>query len=504
MPNPAKPKKPSIPIEKKPWQTGIGPYYIGLCLWVVFFDRLGARALAVGGVGWSSLGALAGGLLCYLLLFRVPATWGQATGKGLADLGTSTFGRAGARWVPGLLVGLGALIWFAVSVSSATGMILKAVAQAGLLDARALGPISVGGMRLASPVMLASSLVWGVAAALAGRWLVRLIAAIMYVFPVFPAMILGGTMLAMMGGLRSFAPTGIDPLTQATLPAGREGVWAMLLIVQLIFGFFAMAGATAADWGAATTSAKDARVGGWVGACFAPTIIATVSILAVAGHRGRVDPATIGDPQAMNGVADLARSTSMIRTVDREAESTYVAVLTDGVGGRLGAGMLLILGVAALAPAVYASFVFGHRLHATFPRFSRTRWTLIGLAVAWLVAVSGMVDGRDGVFSLMGALFAPVVACLAADYWRSGGVWPGARRGVNPAGIVGWVVGVVVGLLPFGPGRLATFQPAAFWAFLAAFGAYALVAKLGGESGPVVDEPAPEIVAPAPADVPPI
>src|SRR3954451_23571616 len=89
-------------IVPKPWQNGLGPYYIGLFLWVVFFDQLGLRALTVGGVLWAVLGAAVAGPLCYLLLFRVPAIWGQATGKALPELAESSFGTAGARWVPGL------------------------------------------------------------------------------------------------------------------------------------------------------------------------------------------------------------------------------------------------------------------------------------------------------------------------------------------------------------------------------------------------------------------
>ena len=56
--------------------------------------------------------------------------------------------------------------------------------------------------------------------------------------------------------------------------------------------------------------------------------------------------------------------------------------------------------------------------------------------------------GRN-VFSVIGALLAPVAGAMAADYVRSKGRWPGARRGVNIAGYGAWVVGVVVGLSPY-------------------------------------------------------
>ena len=97
----------------------------------------------------------------------------------------------------------------------------------------------------------------------------------------------------------------------------------------------------------------------------------------------------------------------------------------------------------------------------------------------------GLFDRLEPVFTAMGALFAPAVACLAAESFRHKGDWPGPRRGVNAPGVAGWLAGVVVGLLPMTSRRLASFQPATFWAFLAAFATYWVVAMILGESAPV-------------------
>ena len=499
MSNPPTPK-PKPLIVPKPWQKGLGPYYIGLFLWIVFFDQLGVRALAVGGVGWSFLGAVVAGPLCYLLLFRVPSLWGHATGKNLPELAESTFGVRGARWVPGLLVGMAEVAWFAVAIYYGTDLTLKGLSEARLIDSGMLRPFVVGGMTLKGPLFLATSLFWSVAAALVGRWFVRLIAAIMYVYPIFPAMVFAGAMLAMMGGVRYFAPTGIDPLGLIAVPESRAGVWSMMLVVQMIFGFFAMAGATGADWGAATSTEKDVRVGGWIAVGLAPIVIAAISLVAVAGFQGRMN-APIGedaielpgsastDPIGLKRVASFRSSTSRIATLGKPPEATFRAVITDGIGGWLGGAMLMIVGVAALAPAVYSSFVLGNRFHQTFPGISKTRWTLFGAAVAWPLVAIGLVERLETVFTVMGALFAPLVACLAAEYARHRSVWPGPRRGVNVPGIAGWLAGLVVGLVPFLGGRFASFQPAAFWAFLAGYGAYWIVAKVGGEA-PLIEKAA--------------
>jgi hypothetical protein len=86
----------------------------------------------------------------------------------------------------------------------------------------------------------------------------------------------------------------------------------------------------------------------------------------------------------------------------------------------------------------------------------------------------------------MGAVFAPMVGAMAADYVRQRGVWPGARRGANVPGVAAWAVGVVVGLLPFfAQARgwdAGTVQPAAVYAFAAAFLAHLILATAGAEA----------------------
>jgi cytosine permease len=489
------PQKPVLAIVKKPWQNGLGPYYVGLFLWVVFFDQLGMRALPIAGVGWSFLGALVAGPLCFLLLYRVPALWGHATGKTIVALGTSTFGQAGSRWIPGLLLGLAQIVWFAVAIHYGTDLCLKGLVAGRFIDTRLLQRITVGGLSLQGPFVLAVSLFWSLAAGLAGRFLMRVIAAIMYIYPIFPAMVFGIVMMIMIGGVRTFAPTGIDPLTNLTLPQSRVGFFAMMLVIQMIFGFFAMAGAASADWGGATSSESDVRKGGWIVVALAPVVIASISFVTVAGYYGRVRPvagASSDNPyeEAMAGKAGLdgkfkrnLPSTSTVTTIDRRPiEASFRAALSDGVGGNMACAMLMIVGVAALAPAVYSSSGFGHRLHGCFPNLSRTQWTIIATLTSWPLVATGVVDRLELVFTIMGALFAPLVASMAAEYRIHKTIWPGPRKGVNWPGIAGWLSGLLVGLTPFLIKPPASFQPAAFWAFLVGFAVYTVVAKLAGEA----------------------
>src|SRR5205823_13086597 len=125
-------------IERKPWQSGLAPNFIGLFLWIAFYDQLAAPSLKVGGLVPSLLGAIVAGLLGYLLLFYVPAMWGLETGRPLVGVAASTFGEAGATWIPGLLLGVAQVVWFAVAIHYATDFTLKGLGNFSLLDPQRL------------------------------------------------------------------------------------------------------------------------------------------------------------------------------------------------------------------------------------------------------------------------------------------------------------------------------------------------------------------------------
>ena len=120
-------------------------------------------------------GRLVAGPLCYLLLFRVPAEWGRRTGRPFHELAESSFGVGGARWVPGLLIGLAEVVWFSVAVSYATDFALRGLAEVRFLDERTFRTTSLGGLRLKGPLFLATSLFWSVFVGLIGRRFVRLV-----------------------------------------------------------------------------------------------------------------------------------------------------------------------------------------------------------------------------------------------------------------------------------------------------------------------------------------
>ncbi len=499
---------PLDPIVPKPWQTGLAPVYIGAFLWVAFFDQLGRRALPVGGLGWSLLGALAAGPLAYALLFRVPATWGQQAGRPLDGVAASTFGARGAGAVPGLLMAIGQVLFFAVAVAYAVDLTYGGLVLGRMIDPLPLRPVVLGGATLRAPLFLATALFWALATALIGFRFARWIAALMQFFPIFPALLLGLAMVGSMAGLRSFRPSGLDPISGVAFPPGAASWQAFLLTFQWVFAFTAMAGVAGADWGAGSTSPRDVRDGGWVGVAFAPVVVAALALLAVAGHQGGGGPsADARDAPARSrpGEARMPPSGSSIEELpgpgggravapgpSSPAEApafTFRAVLVGGFGRRVGPAMLMVFGLASLAPACFSAFDFGRRLATIGPGISRLTWTLIGATTAWLLIVAGWADRTEAIFHVVGGLFAPVAGAMASDSWLARGRWPGPRRGVNPPGLVAWALGSAVGLAPtvalaLGSDRFARLQPAALAAFAVAFATHAGLALVGLGSAP--------------------
>jgi cytosine permease len=467
------------PLERKSWVWGVGPHTIGLFLWVVYFDRLAPTTLGVGGLAWSALGALVGGLLCFLLLYQGPALWGQRTGRGLTVLGSSTFGTSGSVWITDVLIGLAEVVWFAVATYYATHLILQAFVSFHMLDPRALRPIAYGRWTFQSPLFLVTSLVWSLWAALVGHYLVRIIAALMNVFPIFPALMLGLAMLLTLKGVASYTPPALDPAAAGAVEGAvlnRAGLTAFLTMIQIVFGFYAMAGVMSADWGAATRTSRDVTVGGLVSVAFASATVATLALLTVAGAAGQLpDPAS--------------------------ATLTFHESVEQAIGGTLAGTMLLIFGLASLAPTTYAAFVFSHRFAAVWPRVSGLSRTLIGMALAWPLIAIGWAGRLEAIFGLMGAIFAPVAGAIAADASRSRGVWPGPRPGTSTAGLGAWAAGLGVGLVPTIAASwriepMTRLQPASLFAFLTAYIVFRVLASLGFEP------PAAPIPAEEPVNVP--
>lgn len=434
------PRESERAVPPKPWQWGVGPHYTSLFLSILFIDRLAAATLDVAGLRPALLGILVGGGLCFLLLYLPPALWGVRSRLPLSRLLAATFGTSAGPRVAGVSLAAAQVLVFAAVLGYAANLSLRALALLGLIGPDALLPARPGGPWGGGTIYLATLLVWMPTAAVLGPILVHLVAAVLSVYIVLPAVVLGATMVWSLDGLKS------APLS----PGGGSAYLGAALAVQMIFGYFAPAGATAADWGAASRDTRDVRLGGYVGVAMASIIIAAIALVSVLGAEGRLPPQRLGPS-----------------TLD------YRMIWSRAFRGDAGGIATFIWTLALLGPACYAPTAGVRLLTAALP--GARRW-LVGLffaAAAWPLAATGFALRLERVFGLTGALAAPVLGAVAAHgLARPASV--SSRRAADTGAILGWAVGLAAGLIPYagpalGAADWSRIQPAAVLGFLASF-----------------------------------
>ena len=156
---------------------------------------------------------------------------------------------------------------------------------------------------------------------------------------------------------------------------------------------------------------------------------------------------------------------------------TFHHAVYHGLPGIMGGVILLLFGLATLAPACYAAWISSHRFAAHWPGLRRLAWTWIASAPVFLLIVTSWAGHLELIISVLGAFFAPAVGAMVADAILHHQRWNGVRLGWHFPGIAAWAVGVVVGLVPvvgpwLGWSAAVTFQPASLYAFLVAQGLF--------------------------------
>ncbi|MFO0892100.1 MAG: hypothetical protein U0790_23555 [Isosphaeraceae bacterium] len=108
---------------------------------------------------------------------------------------------------------------------------------------------------------------------------------------------------------------------------------------------------------------EDVRLGGWVGILLAGSLAVAMAILTVAGAIGKVEL----------GHEDIFPRADVLTSLF----SLHWAIL-HGIGGMAGAAILMLFGLASLAPTCYANDEYSRRLAEHWPVLGRTGWTWLG------------------------------------------------------------------------------------------------------------------------------
>ncbi|MEO8368383.1 MAG: cytosine permease [Candidatus Solibacter sp.] len=423
--------------KRAPWYANTAPTYAGIFLWIAFYQQMSGGTLQHAGLGVCLLALLVAGLLSYALYYRVPAMLGMKTGFPLYVVGSSTFGTAGGYLMPGLLMGVLQIGWFAVGTYFSADYILRGIG----MDSK---PGSV-------PFALVCIL-WGGTMAFAGAKGVQYVSKIALYLNSIPLLMLIIVFFQTSGGIGKYH-----------VAAGAENSYgAFTTMIAIVIGFFATAGAAGADFGMNARDEGDVRMGGLVGITLAVMVAGGLPLLAVAGAHG-------------SGIS----------------QSWDFGEVVQAIGGPIASAMLLLFAVASIPASCFCAFIAGNSFNTMIPSVPRVSSTMAAAAVGIILAITGVAANLIGFFTIVGASFGPIIGAMVADYILAGKKWSGPREGVNMAGYIAWAVGFIVGILPLdvlitlSPESKMYAQPAVVYSFFVGFIVYFVLAKAGLQSKPV-------------------
>jgi cytosine permease len=423
LPDYVKASVPNPSGKRAAWYKNTAPAYAGIFLWVGFYLGLPGPTLSQAGIGVCLLGLVVAGLLCFGFFYYVPGMLGMSTGRPLYVVGTSTFGTTGGYVMPGLLMGLLQLGWFAVATSVATNFIMNGLHE----DSRALFTVI--------------ALVWAYGLAWVAIKGIAYVARVAEVLNWVPLIMILHVFWVNRSGIGNYQPA------QSNLWSG------FLMVLTIVIGFFATAGAAGADFGMNNRDRRDITLGGLFGIALAIVVAGGLPLLSVAGHIGAT------------GITNYS----------------YTAAIS-AVGG-LASGMFFMFAAASLAPTCFCCFIASTCFSTMLPNIPRSVSTLVGVTIGAILAILGVANNLVGFFTIVGASFGPICGAMAADYILSGYRWSGPREGINWAGYIAWAAGFLVGILDKIPGAPAAWvkadNPEVLFSFIAGFVVYFLLAKAG-------------------------
>ncbi len=418
--------------NRAPWYKNTAPTYAGVFLWIVFYREIGV-ALDLAGPAVCIAALVVAGLISYGLFYYVPALLGMRTGFPLYVVGSSTFGTQGGYLMPGLLMGVLQVGWMLVNAFVATTFILTAFGSKAGPGSLVFGLIATA---------------WALGLGYVGAKGIQYVARFALYLNMVPLLMILIVFARNAGGIGQY------------VPAHPNAFLGFTMLIQIVVGFFATAGAAGVDFGLSSRDERDVRWGGLVGILLAVLVAGGLPLLSVAGAH------------VLFGVQDFQFDSAIAQT------------------GSFAAIAFFLFAVASIAPMCFSSFIAGNSLATMIPGVPRSTSTMVGAAIAAVLAFTGAAGNLVSLFTIIGASFGPICGAMVADYLLSGKKWAGPRAGVNFAGYGAWAIGFLIGILPFLPisdQTKAYLQPAAVYSFVAGFLVYVVLAKAGLQSKLVVN-----------------
>lgn len=441
-----------VPLSKRiPWYKGAGPTYFGVMLWFVVWQDVvkgdgSPGGLLATGIGPALLVLLIVSVGCHVLFYLVPGLLGMRSGLPLYTVGTSTFGARGGQLVPGMMMGILQFGWLAVNGSAVALLLCECFGLRNTMP-------SVGhGLMAAGYVMLAGFI---------GYRGIGAVAKVATYLPLIPVLILLVLLSKTIGGIGSFSTVMTRDVYDGGMVITGSGTMELAVLAMAgtyVFGFFSQAGAVAVDFGMHNRNARDIHMGGLVGGSAGILFGCGLATLIVAGAYGA-------------GLVSTGNQGSL----------NPVMLMRDILGKEMANLLMILLAVSCFPAACCAGFVASNCCRSILTSVKPAVSIGVGVAVAMLLAASGLTGRIVPIFTVVGAVFGPVVGAMVADYLLAGRRWVGPRSGFNPAGWISIILGFVVGVADFDliPGLKGNVPCPPLAAYLVGMVSYFVLSKLG-------------------------
>ncbi len=434
------------PAARKGWLFSIAPAYLGLFVWLAFFDEVWCflAGAASPRLAEGILDVVLAALVSTGLLFLGLAFWGSRTGLSERPLAERTFGARGARVLTGIGLGLAHLSIYALAIGFAVETTLLGFVACGLIAHQQLGTVALGPLLVRSPVFLTTAAFWiFITATAESMGLAGVIAALMRVYAPTALVV-----ITAVGGWIALQGKPSFEVETAAVTDSANGSFA-----RMLYGLLAVAAMTAPRWGARAKSRRDLNLGAFLGIALPAIWVALVALFAV---------------------LPSARQEFSIPPGLPPAGLSFRFVILHQLNPLVASATLLALGLAAVAPAYFACHEFTERISADCS--PRTRGLAIwgGAGAAFLMVMPRPWLSLADVAGLLGELVAPLIGAMLA---ASLGWWADADeppRTMNAAGVTAWLAGSLAGLAldgftRFFPGLAGGAFPPAFYGFATAF-----------------------------------
>jgi hypothetical protein len=459
-----------------PWYRGIAPAYLNLFIWAPFFDQLWVGRQAHSGIPWLAVDAILGSLICFGL-YLAAASWGLGARKPLVVVASSTFGATGSEWLCGVAVAISGVVWYAIAINYGVDSTLLGLRACGLSSASGVAPWRAGPFMLKSPVFLGTAIfwIWTTRKAIMMR-LSGVVVALMKVYAPIALLLLTATALwgIPASWSRAHASANISP----ALTSARIQIHAGDSALTMMVSYFALSALLSVDWGAAVGGRRDILRAGLpcvLGAAAWTSIMSLVVVSNTASWVG-ADDLSVG-----NNLADplpLSFRWALFRGSDLYPAGASAAIL-------------ILFGLAALAPAVSSLAKYSDGIGAHWPALRPSRATWIACPLAFVLMASFQLDRLGPIYRTMGVMFAPVLGAMAGDLLGRNQLRLAFRTGINPAGLIAWAVGCSVAAAlemttAIQSDVIAGLQPGSICGFIVSAFVYLGLSRFGLGAAPVV------------------